>query len=58
MKQKHWFVEVYRLDTGEVIKAIDCDWSETDWKAEKVERGVLINMNRDDYGTRIVGRTK
>lgn len=45
------YVEVVNARTAEVVKRMGpMDES----KAERVERGVLINMNRDDYFTRIV----
>ena len=45
-------VIVSNVDTGEVVKVIDNIATEV--KACKVERGLLINMNRQDYITEIV----
>jgi hypothetical protein len=47
-----WKVEVVHIETEEVVKAIECN---SERSAERVERGVLINMNHEDYFTRIVG---
>jgi hypothetical protein len=43
---------VVAFDGGEVVETIEC---ESERSAERVERGVLINMNREDYFTRIEG---
>ena len=45
-------VIVSEIDTGEVVKTISD--IKTEVKACKVERGLLINMNRQDYITEIV----
>ena len=45
-------VIVSEIDTGEVVKTISD--IKTEVKACKVERGLLINMNRQDYMTEIV----
>lgn len=45
-------VIVSEIDTGKVVKTISDIKSEV--KACKVERGLLINMNRQDYMTEIV----
>lgn len=49
-----WYVEVVEFDTEAVVKAIGPVGSERE--AERVERGVLINMNTEKYFTRVVGR--
>ena len=48
-----WNVEVVHFDTDEVVKRIEC---ESERSAERVERGVLINMNLEDYFTRVVDK--
>lgn len=46
-----WAVEVLVIGTDEVVRSILCD---SERKAEKVERGVAINMDHENYYTRIV----
>ena len=43
-------VEVVRIEDGEVVDRIECANADP----ERVERGLLINMDRDEYFTRIV----
>lgn len=47
-----YFVEIVEDATGEVEKRIECSGGER--QAEKVENGVNINLNHDEYTTRIV----
>jgi hypothetical protein len=47
-----YFVEIIEDETGAVEKRIECSGSER--MAEKVQRGVEINLNHEDYSTRIV----
>jgi hypothetical protein len=47
-----YFVEVIEDATGKVERRIECSGSER--QAEKVQRGVEINLNHEDYSTRIV----
>lgn len=46
-------IEVVRNTTGEVVHSVDCH-AKPEYLAEKVEMGMLINMNRDEYHTRMV----
>lgn len=46
-------IEVVSNTTGEVVHSVDCQGQVEYW-AERVERGMLINMNRDEYHTRMV----
>lgn len=45
-----YYVEVRNLQTEEVIKRLG---PMSERKAERVERGMLINMNHEDYYTQI-----
>ena len=47
-------VKVIDNQTGDVVKTINA--IKTRRHAEKVERGILINMNQDDYHTEIDGQ--
>lgn len=47
-----WFVEVIDND-GVVIKTFSCA---SERSAERVERGVSINLDHEKYSTRIVSR--
>ena len=47
---KQWRVEVVEDATQEVVKTIQCH---TQREAERVERGLSINMNHADYYTKI-----
>ena len=47
---KQWRVEVVEDATQEVVKTIQCH---TQREAERVERGLSINMNHADYYTEI-----
>ena len=46
-----WKVQVIETETGCVVLSIPCGDEHT---AERVERGVLININHDKYHTEIV----
>ena len=46
-----WKVQIIETETGRVEDSVPC-YSERD--AERVERGVLINLNHDKYHTEIV----
>ena len=46
-------VKVVESSTGEVVEVLNA--IKTERQAEKVERGLLINMNRDLYHTEIEG---
>lgn len=50
-EQKQVYVEVIRWKGEEVMKRMG---PMSEYRAEKVERGLLINMNRDDFGVRFV----
>ena len=44
-------IKVIKTDTGEVVKTLE---TATERSAERVERGLSINMNHADYYTVIV----
>lgn len=46
-----WYVEVFNIETEEVVKSVECS---SEKKAERVEDGIRINLNWDEYETRIV----
>ena len=46
-----WKVQIIETETGRVELSIPCGDEHT---AERVERGVLININNDNYHTEIV----
>ena len=46
-----WKVQIIETETGRVEKSIPCGGERA---AERVERGVLINLNHDKYHTEIV----
>ena len=46
-----YFVEIVNYENDEVVESIPCGTSER--KAEKVDRGVNINLNHTEYFTRI-----
>ena len=46
-----WKVQIIETDSGCVEESIPCGDEHT---AERVERGVLINLNHDKYHTEIV----
>ena len=48
---KPWRVKVVEDDTQEVVKTIRCH---TEREAERVERGLLINLNHERFHTSIV----
>lgn len=45
-----FYVEVVDILTGEVVKRLG---PHSEWKAEKVEAGMNINLNHERYYTRI-----
>lgn len=47
---KSYKVEIYDRDTKEVVETIECRSFD---EAERVERGVNINLNRRQYRTRV-----
>ncbi len=47
----NYFVEIVNYDTEEVVKRIECG---SERRADKVDDGVNINLNHEDYFTRIV----
>lgn len=51
MKNPNYFVEIRKVGTDEVIKRMG---PHDEQSAERIERGVLINMNRDDFYTELV----
>ena len=46
-----WKVQIIETETGRVEMSIPCG---DEHVAERVERGVLINLNHDKYHTEIV----
>jgi len=46
-----YYVEVVRYEDGNVVKRIECS---SERNADKVDRGVNINLNHDEYYTRII----
>ena len=46
-----YIVEVVRFENEEVVKRIECD---TERKADRVDDGLNINLNHEDFYTRIV----
>lgn len=50
-----WEVRIIETASGEVEKTIPC---RTERAAERVEGGVLINLNHDKYHTEIVERAQ
>ena len=41
-------IKVIKSETGEVVRTLEAD---TERKAERIERGLSINMNHADYYT-------
>lgn len=46
-----WYVEVIESLSGEVVERIECS---SERKAEKVEDGININLDWENYETRVV----
>lgn len=46
-------IEIVETETGEVVHSIDCS-GKTERQIERAERGVNINLNHQDFHTRIV----
>lgn len=46
-----YYVEIVSYETGEVVKRIEC---QSERSAERVERGVNINMDGEKFYTRIL----
>ena len=46
-----YLIEIVETETGEVVETMEATSERT---AEKIERGVNINLNHEDYHTRIV----
>lgn len=46
-----FYVEIVEYKTGTVIRRIQC---QSERNAERVERGVSINLNHSEFYTRIV----
>lgn len=44
-----WEVQIIESSTGRIERSIPCS---SEHAAEKVERGVLINLNHDKYHTK------
>lgn len=47
----NWYVECVDVQTNEVVKRLG---PHSEWKAERVEGGMNINLNHDRYFTRLV----
>jgi len=50
MSTGKWRVNVIDRDTNEIVHTVRC---RNDREAEKVERGLWINMNHDEYYTEV-----
>lgn len=50
-----WEVQIIESSTGHIVRSIPCS---SERAAEKVERGVLINLNHDKYHTKSCGTEK
>lgn len=48
----NYVVQIVKDETGEVVKEINAGPSHA--RAERIENGVLINLNHADYSTRII----
>ena len=46
-------IQVVRIRGGEVVHTVDCH-GKSERHAERVKRGMLINMNHEEYFTRMV----
>ena len=46
-----WQVNIRRYDGNEIVKGIPCD---SERQAEKVEKGVAINLNHIEFYTEVV----
>ena len=46
-----WKVLIKKFENNEIIKEIEC---KSERQAVKVEGGVMINMNNEDYYTEVV----
>jgi hypothetical protein len=46
-----WYVQIKEIETGNVIKEIE---SGSESRAERVERGVQINLNHERFYTSVV----
>lgn len=53
MKDKIYYVEIVEDETGKVVQSMG---PMSKWRAGKVEDGVGINLNWDEYSTRIVDK--
>jgi hypothetical protein len=49
------FIEVVESETGKVVRTIDVT-GKGETHIEKTERGMLINMDRDRFFTRVVSK--
>lgn len=50
----NYIVKVINDATGEVVKEIDA--GESMRRAEKIERGLQVNLNHEEYSTAIAAR--
>ena len=50
--KEQWFVDIICSDTDEVFESIPTDSLR---KAERVEDGIMINLNHEEYYTKIRG---
>ena len=49
----NWTVQIVETETGAVVKEIECG---DERRAERVERGVMINLNHDRFYTKTVDK--
>jgi hypothetical protein len=46
-----YYIHIIEFETGKIVKCMGPTYER---RAEKIERGVLINLNREAYGTVLV----
>ena len=46
-----WEIRIIESDTGRIERILKCSGERV---AEQIERGVLINLNRDKYHTEVI----
>lgn len=51
----NWVVQIVESETGNVVKEIECG---DERRAERIERGVMINLNHDQFHTQLVNKSE
>jgi hypothetical protein len=51
MSEKNWYVQIIRKKDNKIVKEMG---GMSEWKADKVTRGALLNLNCDEYYIDIV----